>query len=330
MRRREFLAGLGSVAAWPRRARAQDDRVRRIGILLNREAADEETQAMVRAFRSEMPKLGWSEGRNLRIDLRFGAGDPDRLHEYAAELVTAGPDVIVTSTAAATKAAQQLTHKIPIVITGAGDPVLNGIVKSLARPEGNTTGITNLFASMGSKWLQLLKQAAPKLDHVALIYNERLVTDERGSGYFQPAEEAARGLEMSVTRIGYRDAVDLVHAVEAFAAKPNGGLILLPPAPTPTYREAILRLAAQYRLPTMHASRQYVAEGGLMAYGSKSSDRWRRAASFVDRILRGAKVSDLPVEYPTTFELVINLKTAKAIGLTVPPTLQALADEFIE
>jgi putative ABC transport system substrate-binding protein len=285
---------------------------------------------MVAAFRNEMPKLGWLEGRNLQLDLRFGAGDADRLRAYAAELVADGPDLIVTSTAAATRAAQQRTRTIPIVITGAGDPILNGIVKSLARPEGNTTGITNLFASIGSKWLQLLKEAAPRLERVALLYNGRVVPDDRGYGYFPSVEEAAHELAMAVIRIGYRDAVDLVQAIDGFATERNGGLIVLPPSPAPTYREAILRLATQYRLPTMYSVAQYVAEGGLMAYGSKDTDRWRRAASFVDRILRGAKVSELPVEYPTRFELVINLKTAKAIGLTVPPTLQALADELIE
>src|SRR5262245_8165757 len=217
MRRRDFIKMIGGAAvAWPVEVRGQGERVRRVGMLLDGAADDQVREAYVAAFRNELARLGWVEGRNLQIDRRFGAGDPDRLRAYAVELINLTPDVIVTSTSAATRAAQQQTQTIPIVIAGAGDPIVNGIVKNLARPEGNTTGVSNVFASMGSKWLELLKQAAPKVEQVALIYNNRVIPDERGYMYFPSIKEAASALNVHTTRIGYRDAVDLVHAIDAF------------------------------------------------------------------------------------------------------------------
>jgi putative ABC transport system substrate-binding protein len=284
----------------------------------------------VAALRQGLERLGWVEGRSVRIEPRFAGGDPDRVRALAGELASLAPDVIVAGGADAAKAVQQETRTIPIVITQVGDPVANGIVTSLARPEGNTTGVTNLYATIGGKWLQLLKEIAPKVERAGLIYNARLVPDDSGYAYFPPMEEAGAASGVRALRIGYRDAVDLVHAIEEFGGQPNGGLIVMPPAPASTYRETILRLASQYRLPTIFQAKQFVAEGGLLAYGSDPLDQYRRAAAFVDRILRGAKVADLPVEYPTKFELVINLKTAKAIGLDVPPSLLARADEVIE
>jgi putative ABC transport system substrate-binding protein len=325
--RREFLAALGGTATWPLAAHAQPaERMRRIGVLTAEN--DQTNQASIAALRDELAKLGWAEDRNLRVDLRFGGDDPDRFRAYAAELVSLAPDVILTAGGAATRALQQQTQTIPIVITGAGDPADTGVVKSLARPEGNVTGITNLYSSIGSKWLELLKEAAPRVERVALIYNPQVAAP--GSGYIPSIEEAARVLTVKTIKTPYRDAVDLVRAIDTFAVEPNGGLIVLPPSPTAANRGTILRLAAQHRLPTIYWLRSEAAEGGLMAYGSNRVDRFRRAASFVDRILRGAKVSELPVEYPTKFELVINLKTAKAIGLTIPESFLLRADELIE
>ena len=327
MRRREFLTLLGgAAAAWPIAARAQQgERMRRIGVL---SAASEDDQAGLANLRAVLAQLGWVEGRNLQIDLRFGSEDTGRFRTYEAELVSLAPEAIITDTAATTRAVQQKTQTIPIVITAAGDPVRIGLVKSLARPEGNITGISNLFSSIGSKWLELLKEAAPGIERVGLVVNPQLLA--AGSSYLPTIEEEAQTLRIRTIEVPYRDPFDLVRAIDEFATAPKGGLIILPPTPTVANRQTIFRLAAQHRLPTIYWSRQLAAEGGLLAYGSVAADRLRRAASFVDRILRGAKVSDLPIEFPTKFELAVNLKTAKAIGLTVPPSLLARADEVIE
>jgi putative ABC transport system substrate-binding protein len=327
MKRRDFMVML-SAAAWPLAARAQQgERIRRIGVLASGTEGDPASQAQVAALRDGLAKLGWVEVRNLRIDLRFGGGDAGRIRALAAELVSFAPEVIVASGVESTLALQRQTQTIPIVTTGVGDPVANGIVKSLASPEGNTTGVTNLFSSIGGRWLELLKEAAPRVERVGLIYNAQVV---QNVGFFPSIEEAARRLAVTAVRTPYRDAVDLVRGIDAFASEPNGGLIVVPPRPADANRVAILRLAAQHRIPTIYQDRAYTAEGGLMAYGSNTDDNFRRASYFVDRIFRGAKVSELPVEFPTKFELVINLKTAKAIGLDIPPSLLARADEVIE
>jgi putative tryptophan/tyrosine transport system substrate-binding protein len=329
MRRREFITLVGSaVAAWPLAARAQQgDRLRRIGMLVASTESDQLSQAQVAALRDGLAKLGWVEARNLRIDLRFGGGDAERIRAVAAELVSFAPEVIVCSGVEATLVLQQQTQTIPIVITGVGEPVANGIVRSLASPEGNTTGVTNLFYSISGKWLELLKEAAPRVERVALIYNAQFIPNV---GYFPSIDEAARRLAVKAIRTPYRDAVDLVRGIDAFASEPNSGLIVLPPRPAEANRATILRLAAQHQLPTVYSDRALAAEGGLMAYGSNTDDNFRRTAYFVDRILRGTKVSELPVEFPTKFELVINLKAAKAIGLTIPESLLLRADELIE
>jgi putative tryptophan/tyrosine transport system substrate-binding protein len=330
MKRREFLAGLGGAAAWPVGATAQQgERVRRIGVLAVNAENDRVTQSSIVAFRDGLANLGWVEGHNIRIDLRFGSISLDRNIALAAELVGFAPDVVVTESAAATRAVHQQTRTIPIVVAGAGDVVANGIVKSLAHPEGNITGVTNLFISIGGKWLGLLKEAVPALQRVALVESE-IAGVGGASGYLPSIEAAARVLDVQTSQIRYLNGVDLVRATDAFAAKPNGGLIILPPSPTPANREVILQLAAQHRLPTITFIKTFAAEGVLMTYGSHVPDLWRRAASFVDRILRGAKVGELPIEFPTKFELVINLKTAKALGLTIPDTLLATADEVIQ
>jgi putative ABC transport system substrate-binding protein len=328
IRRRQFITLLGGAAAWPLATRAQQpERMRRIGVLTSGTERDQVSQAQVAALRDGLAKLGWVEARNLRIDLRFGGGDAEPIRAFAAELVSFAPEVIVSSGVEATLALQQRTQTIPIVITGVGDPVVNGIVKSLASPEGNTTGVTNLFSSLGGKWLELLKEAAPRVERVALIYNAQVIPNV---GFFPSIEEASRRLALTTIKTPYRDAVDLVHGVDAFASEPNGGLIVLPPRPADANRATILRLAAQHRIPAIYQDRAHAAEGGMMAYGSNTDDNFRRASYFVDRILRGAKVSELPVEFPTKFELVINLKTANAIGLTIPESLLLRADELIE
>jgi putative ABC transport system substrate-binding protein len=330
MKRRQFIAGLGSAAAWPLAARAQQaEPVRRIGFLSFTNENDQLVGAQTILLEA-LAKLGWVEGRNLRIDLR-GAADFDRLREYAAELVKLSPDVIVTAGVAPTRAAQQETRTIPIVVSGVGDPLAIGLVESVAHPEGNITGVTNAVFSIGSKWLQLLKEAAPQVNRVALLQNARLLGNPNALiGYYPSIEEAARVLAVKAIRIPYRDDVEIVHGIDAFAAEPDAGLIVMPPPPTTTDRQLIIRLAAQHQLPAMYQDRFSIVAGGLMAYGTNPAARYTRAASFVDRILRGAKVSELPIEFPTKFELVINLKTAKALGLTIPETLLATADEIIQ
>jgi putative tryptophan/tyrosine transport system substrate-binding protein len=329
MRRRSFITLLGGAAvAWPLAAKAQQGgRLRRVGVLTSGTERDQVSQAQIAAFRNGLAKVGWVEARNLRIDLRFGGGDANDIRAYAAELVNLAPDVIVASGNAATRAFQQQTQTIPIVITGVGDALANGIVKSIARPEGNTTGVTNLYSSIGGKWLELLKEAAPRVERVALVYNAQVTPDV---GFFPTIEEAAPRLAVTAIKTPYRDAVDLVHGIDEFATEPNGGVVVLPPRPADANRRMILRLAAQHQLPTIYQDRAFAAEGGLMSYGSDTANNFRRASYFVDRILRGAKVSELPVEFPTKFELVINLKTAKAIGLTIPETFLVRADEVIE
>jgi putative ABC transport system substrate-binding protein len=332
MRRREFITLLGSTAAaWPLAGRAQQPgRMRRVGVLAQFTEADYVSQGDIPAFREALAKLGWVEERNLRLDVRFAGADPERIRILAAELVAFAPDVIVIAGGEATREMQRQTRTIPIVVTGAGDPGANGIIRNIAHPEGNVTGITNLFASMGGKWLELLKQAIPTIETVGLIHDPQLNAAPEGSAYIPSVEEAARALTIKLIRLPYQDAVDITHGIDGFAAEPNSGLIVLPPPGTPADRAVIRRLAAQHHLPAIWFARQYAEEGGLLAYGSDELERWRRGASFVDRILRGAKVSDLPLEFPTRFELAINLKTAKAMGLTIPEGLVLIADKVIE
>ena len=321
IRRREFIAGI-SAAVWPLAARAQQsERVRRVGMLTG---LDQSYQALAAAFREGLSKLGWIEGQNLMTELRFGAGDADAIRTYAAELMSLAPDVIFTTTVPATKAVQQQTLTIPIVFVAVGDPVDNGIVKNIARPEGNATGVTNLVASFGGKWIALLKEAAPRVERVALVYNPQF---ELSFGSLLPSvEEAARVLDIQTVRVPYRNAGDIARAIDVFGAEPNGGATLLPPPPPPVTREAFYRLAIQHRLPTIGGT----VDGSLVAYGPDVVDLYRRASSYVDRLLRGAMVSELPVQFPTKFELAVNLKTARALGIEVPPTLLAIADEVIE
>lgn len=302
--------------------------MRRIAALLG-EASTERVFGSFATFREAIAKLGWIEGRNLRIDLRAGTSDHNRIRASAAELVGLGPEAIITSTLAATRATQQQTQIIPIIFVGVGgDPVTAGAVGSIARPEGNTTGFTNLFTSISGKWVELLKSAAPGIARVALLFNPA-VYPQAPAGYIAEAEAAGSSLAVQLTQMPVRNDLELVRAIDAFGGEPNGGLVVLPPAPINL--DLLIRLAKQHQLPGMFFDRVFVANwGGLMSYGSIAADRYRGAASYLDRILRGAKVGDLPVQYPTKFELVINLKVANAIGLTIPRSLLVSAHEVIE
>jgi ABC-type uncharacterized transport system substrate-binding protein len=277
-------------------------------------------------MREMLAKLGWIEGRNVRFDLRLSAADPGRMHAYADELVRLAPDVIVVAGGPTAQVLLQRTRTIPIVFTSVGDPVAIGLLKNIARPEGNVTGITGQYQSLGSKWLELLKEAAPHTVRVALIFAAENVNDQ----YFGVIDAAADVLGVKVFRTPYRNATELERAIDAFATEPNGGLIMLAPPPPPGARELINRLAIKHRLPTMYQSKYYPAEGGMMGYGTDAIEASRIAATYVDRLLRGAKINELPVQFPTKFELVVNLKTAKAIGLTIPETFLVRADEVIE
>jgi len=327
MRRRDFIRSLGgAAAAWPIAAHAQQgERVRSIGLLGGQPDDDPETRAYLAALREGLAKLGWIEGRNLRIDLRFSSGDPNRMRAYAAELVSLAPEVIVTTSAPATRAAQEQTQTIPIVFTAGNDPVTNGLLQNTARPEGNTTGFTSTVDSLIGKWLELLKEVAPHITRVALVFNPQTVN----VGYLRSIEAAAPLPSVQTLKTPVRDPLEMVRTIDAFAAEPNGGLLAVPVLPDDSY-QMLHRLAAQHRLPAMHSNRRFVAAGGLMSYGANFPDNYRRAATYVDRLLRGAKVSELPVQFPTKLELVINLKTAKAIGLSIPEALLLRADEVIE
>lgn len=328
MRRRDFINLLaGAMVAGPLAARAQGERMRRIGILLGTAANDRDEQANLGAFREGLATLGWVEGRNLRIDLRFGVGDPERLRGYAAELVGLAPDVIFAIGGAPTRALQQQTQTIPIVFSGP-DPVDAGLVQDITRPERNITGFSVYGSSIAGKWLELLKEASPRLARVAIIFNPELTLT--ASRYLSPIETAARALGVPAVNTPVREAADIVRAIDAFAGQPNGGLLVLPPPPNMSVRNTFLQLAQEHKLPAIYPSQADATAGGLLAYATDLVDLHRRAAGYVDNLLRGAKVSELPVQYPTKFDLVVNLRTAKAIGLSIPVSFLARADEVIE
>jgi putative tryptophan/tyrosine transport system substrate-binding protein len=330
MRRRDFIAGLGSAAAWPMTARGQQgERVRRIGVLIGGSEAG--PRSLVPALRDELAKLGWIEGHNLAIDLRYYDYDADRMRRFATEMVSLAPEVILVNSTPATRVMQQHTATIPIIFTLVADPVSTGLVKSLARPGGNTTGFPISEPSIGGKWVELLKEAAPHVLRVAVIYsNEFNPQISVGGGFAASIDKAAAVLAMTVTKIPVQNAADIERAIDAFAAEPNGGLI----APTDVIvngqLQTVLRLAVQHRLPAIYNLGYFAIQGALMTYGSDPVDILRRAGSYVDRILRGAKVDELPVQMPTKFVLNVNLKTANALGLTIPETLLAIADEVIQ
>jgi len=329
MRRRDVIAGLGSIAVVrPPALHAQRaEQVRRIGVLAGLAENNPSSQIFVIMLREGLAKLGWVEGRNLRIDLRYGAGDTERMRNLAAELVSLNPDVVVANSGATIRALQRATQTIPIAFSGGGDVALNGIVKNIARPEGNATGIANLFYSIGGKWLELLKDAVPHVERTAIISDPRLNTE---TGYPAAIEAAARRLGVHTTRITSYDPQLVRAAINGFAAEPNGSLIIVQVAPGPEVRKLINQLAVQHRLPTIYGQAVFAEEGGMLSYGNDETDLYRRLPFYIDRLLRGAKVSELPVEYPTKFELVVNLKTAKAIGVTIPEPFLLRAEKVIE
>jgi putative ABC transport system substrate-binding protein len=327
MRRREFIALLGGAAAWPLAAQAQPVRFRRIGVLNPFVENDAEVQANLMAFRQALEKLGWSDGRNVRIDYRWGGADPGRIRAHAKELVGLDPDVILVSTSLALQPLLRETRSIPIVFTQITDPVGSGFVASMARPGGNITGFAPGEFERFGKSLELLKEVAPQVKRVAVIRNPEQKPQE---GMWRAIEAVAPSFKVQLTAADARNTAEVEHAVDRFASEPNGGLIVLPNPVTEGNRRLIIAMAARHRLPAVYAFRFFVTDGGLMSYAADLADQYRQAASYVDRILKGEKPSDLPVQQPTKFDLVINLKTAKALGIEVPPTLLARADEVIE
>jgi putative tryptophan/tyrosine transport system substrate-binding protein len=327
MRRRQFIAGLAGAAAWPLAAQAQQPTAtRRIGVLMNFGADAPEGQARVAAFIQALQKLGWNEGDNVRIDVRWPGDDSERFRKYAEELVGLNPDVILASAGQAVGALQRITQSVPIVFANVIDPVGAGYVASLARPGGNTTGFTSFEYSIGAKWLELIKQIAPRVTRIAVLRDPAYAA---GIGQFAAIQTAATSaVELSV--IDPRNPGDLKRAVATFAREPNGGLIVTGSASAAVHNELINSLAMQHRLPAIYPFRYEVLSGGLASYGPNTVNIFGRAATYVDRILKGAKPSDLPVQAPNKYELVINLKVAKALGLEVPPALLATADEVIE
>jgi putative ABC transport system substrate-binding protein len=329
MDRREFITLLGGAAAvWPLAARAQPpERTRRIGVLMNRAPDDPEGQARIAAFLQGLQEWGWAVGRNVRIDTRWSAGDTNLYRRYSEELVALAPDVIVATNTSTVRALLQVTRSVPIVFTSATDPVAGGLVASLAHPGGNVTGFSAAELGLSAKWLELLKELAPRLLRVAVL-RDSMTTG--GVGQFAAIQTAAPAFGAELTPIDLRDAGEIERAVAMFARQANGGLIVIAAARAELHRKLIITLAARHRLPAMYPFRHHVVEGGLISYGSDSIDAARRAASYVDRILKGEKAADLPVQAPTKYELVVNLKTAKALGLDVPSTVLARADEVIE
>jgi putative tryptophan/tyrosine transport system substrate-binding protein len=327
--RRKFLATLGgAVAAWPIAARAQQgERVRRIGVLLNLAADDPETGARRAAFLQGLQELGWSEGRNVRIDYRWGVGDSDRHRANAAELVALAPDVILAHGSPIVRQLQRATRTVPIVFVSVADPVGGGFAASLAQPGGNAPGFMVLEYGLGGKWLELLKQIGPQVTRVGVI---RDPDQPSGAGQLGAIQSVAPSLGVEAMPIGVSDAGEIERAITAFARQPNGGLVMTATALGAIHRDVIIALAARYRLPAVYPYRFFVAAGGLISYGPDTVDQYRRAAGYVDRILKGEKPTELPVQAPTKYELVINLKTARALGLTVPDSRLARADEVIE
>jgi ABC-type uncharacterized transport system substrate-binding protein len=328
LRRREFITVLGGAAVWSHTLRAQQgERVRRIGVLVDGAGSDMTLQAFVAAFRAGLQKLGWIEGRNLRIDDRWAAGDSGRMRTYAAELVAMSPDVMLTGNTPIVQELQRQTHTIPIVFVAVGDPVATGVVASLARPGGNATGFMNPEASISGKWLELLKEIAPGINRVLVMVNAGNMAN---ASRLRAIEASAPSFGVRVSSSAVRDAGEMESAVDSIARESNTALIVTPGAPISDHRKMIFALANRNHLPAVYPYRYYAAEGGLMSYGAEPLDMWQRAASYVDRIFKGEKPADLPVQQPTKYELVLNLKTAKAIGLTIPESFLLRADEVIE
>jgi putative ABC transport system substrate-binding protein len=319
----------GVAAAWPIAGHAQrPDETPRIGCLLHYAEGDLKGNADVTGFREELQKLGWIDGRNIRIEYRWNGGDPARAKDYAAELVALKSDVILASSTLSLRAVRKETGTIPIVFVGVGDPVGQGFITSLSRPGGNITGFTAFELSTSAKWLELLKEIVPQAKRIAIIFNAEAAPYAKNM--VQAIAAIAPSLEAELVVSSTRDAVEIERAIAGVAGGSNGGLIVIPDAFTVANRGIIISLAARYRLPAIYAYRYYTVDGGLLSYGHHTNDLFRRSASYVDRILRGEKPADMPIQLPTKYELVINLKTAKALGLDMPTTLLARADDVIE
>jgi putative ABC transport system substrate-binding protein len=328
MRRRDLIALFSGAAAWPLVARAQQgERMRRVGVLMNQSADDPQGQVRLDAFRRRLAELSWTEGRNVRIDIRWGSGDVDQYSRHAAELVALASNVILVSGSRMVGPLQQMTRTLPIVFVQVSDPVGAGFVESLARPGGNTTGFSAFEYGISGKWLELLKEIAPRVTRAAVLRDPAIAA---GIGQFGAIQAVASSLGIEVSPVNVRDAGEIDLAITAFARGSNGGLIVTNSALALFHRDLIITLAARHRLPAIYSNRFYVASGGLISYGPDPVEPFRSAAGYVDRILKGEKPADLPVVQPTKFELVINLKAAKALGLDVQPTLLALADKVIE
>ena len=329
MRRRELVALLGgATAVWPLAAHAQQsERVRRVGVLMPLAADDPQSLRRLTAFVQGLQQLGWTDSRNVRIDVRWAAGDPDRFRRYAAELVGLAPDVILAAAVSSMMPLQQATRSVPLVFVQVTDPVGAGFVASLARPGGNATGFTLFEFGVSAKWLELLKEVAPRLTRVAVL---RDPSSSTGIGQFAAMQGVAPALGVELSPIGVSDPGEIERTMAEFARGSNGGLILVPTAQTLIHRELIITLAARHQLPTIYPYRYFVTAGGLMCYGPDEIEQYRQGASYIDRILKGEKPADLPVQAPTKYELAINLKTAKALGLEIPPSVLARADEVIE
>ena len=327
MRRREFITLVGGVAGWPLIASAQQpEQMRRIGVLVA-VADDPESRGRITAFAQALQEFGWSEDRNIRIETRWGAGDPEGFRRYAAELVALAPDVILISGGSAMAAMLQATRTVPLVFVQVTDPVGAGFVDSLARPGGNATGFTQFEYGISAKWLELLKEIAPGVTRAAVLRDPAIAS---GVGQFAVVQSAASPLAVELTPVNVRDAGEIERAVTAFARGSNGSLIVTASALAVVHRDLIITLAARHKLPAIYPFRFHVTGGGLMSYVPNSIDQHRRAAGYVDRILKGERPANLPVQAPTKYELVINLKTAKALNLNVQPSLLARADEVIE
>jgi putative ABC transport system substrate-binding protein len=325
MRRREFIAMLGGAAAVPFGAHAQE-RVRRIGVLVNLSESDSAGSGFVAGFRQALRELGWEDGRNVRIDMRWGAGNRENYRKYAAELAALAPDVIFAATTDAVVSVQQASPNVPVVFVGAIDPVGSGLITSMARPGGNATGFTIFEYAIAAKWLELLKEVAPGVTRAAVLRDANVAS---GIGQFAAIQAVIPvGIELSV--IGLRSAGEVEQAIAAFARDPNGGLIVTASGFGSNNPELIAALAVRHKLPAIYPFRYSVRAGGLICYGPDYLDQYRRAGAYVDRILKGEKPAALPVQAPTKYEMAINLKTARAIGITVPPSLLARADEVIE
>jgi putative tryptophan/tyrosine transport system substrate-binding protein len=328
MRRRDFITFLGGAAVWPVAGRAEQlDRVRRIGVLNPFVEDDLEVQANIAAFRQTLQKLGWTDGRNVRIDYRWSGANSSRIREHVAELLGLNPDVILGISPLALQPLAQETRSIPIIFTQVADPLGAGLVASLARPGGNLTGFTVAEFSTFGKLLELLKEVAPNVMRVAVLFNPDQIPQ---AGMLRAVETAAPSVQVQVTAAGARNVAQLERAIDQFANDRNGGLIVLPNPITIGNRKLVVAMAAQHGLPAAYPFRQFVEDGGLISYGTNLADQYRQAASYVDRVLRGEKPANLPVQQPTKFELAVNLKTAKTVGLDVPPTLLVRADEVIE